>query len=177
MKQGYQGDSKATRGITMVAGALSQTSRSFASVGEFHPWKALLASWVAMSKRDDIEMLWAREDLSFREKFEAYLDGYTMTFDMYPVCQRQLFMRNDAYALMRDFMAVGEDMNRAAQKLLSAANEEFSNTGMGPDEIRRRRIEAAKRTLAAIERTRDQIRRDVGGSPQKADRRSHETSE
>lgn len=160
----------------MVAGTLSQTNRSFASVSEFDPWRVLLAYGVAMSKNDDIEKLWAREDLSFREKFEAYLDGYTMSFDMYPVCQRQLFMRNDAHALMRDFMVVGEDMNRAAQKLLNAPNEEFSGTGMGPHEIRRRRIEAAKRTLAAIERTRNQIRRDVGSSPQEADRRPDETS-
>ena len=137
----------------------------------------MLAYWVAMSRRDDIEKLWKREDLSFREKFEAYLDGYTMSFDMYPVCQRQLFMQNDAHALFRDFMAAGEDMNRAAQKLLNAPHEEFADVGLGPDEIRRRRIEAAKRTLAAIEHVRDRIGRDTGSTPQKAERRSRETAE
>jgi hypothetical protein len=138
----------------MVALPLSHTNRNSSRVRQISNWSAFHTFWVAMSRRDDIEELWKREDLSFEGKLDAYLDGYMMSFDMYPVCQRQLFMRNDAYALWRDFMAIGEDMNKAAQKLLKAPDEEFAGAGMGPDDIRRRRIEAAKRTLAAIERAR-----------------------
>jgi hypothetical protein len=141
----------------MVPRILSQTNRNLAaSVHNFFPWR-VLAYWIPMSRRDDIEKLWKREDLSIRGKFDAYLEGYMMAFDPYPVCKRQLYAKNDLYALLRDFFVIGEDMNKAAQKLLSASDSEFSEPGVGPDEIRRRRIEAAKRTLAAIERTRAKI--------------------
>ena len=112
---------------------------------------ALLGLCVRMMKKDDVKKLWEREELSIKDKLGAYLDGYMMSFDMYPVCERHLFIRNDAYALLRDFFAVGEDMNKAARRLLTASDEEFSETGVELNEIRKRRVEAAKRALAAIE--------------------------
>jgi hypothetical protein len=78
---------------------------------------------------------------------------------MYPICERHLFNRNDAYSLLKDFFAVGEDLNTELRKLLKAPDQEFSDTGLSLDEIRRRRIEIAKRTLAVLERTTGQIER------------------
>ncbi len=141
----------------MVALALSRTNRSSSRVDKLPSWRTLFAYWVAMSRHDDIKKLWERDDLSTREKFDAYLEGYLMAFDPYPVCNRQLFSKNDLHALLLDFFAVGDDMNKAAQKLVSAPDSEFAKTGLSPDEIRRRRIEAAKRTLAAIERAQSTI--------------------
>jgi hypothetical protein len=157
----------------MVAMTLSRTTRNTSSVRHFLNRNTLFAMWVAMSSRDDTEKLWKREGLSLKEKLDAYLDGYMMSFDMYPVCERHLFIRNDAYALLKDFFAVGEDVNKSLQKLLEASAEEFSDMGLEPDEIRRRRIEAAKRALTAIERTADQLKRaseranEADGGPRK----------
>lgn len=164
----------------MVATILSRTNRKPSRVRQFSYGSGLLALWMAMSRREEIEKLWKREDLSsIKEKLEAYLDGYMMSFDMYPVCERHLFVRNDAYALYKDFFAIADDMNNAAQKLLTAPDQEFADTGMGLDEIRRRRIEAAKRALATIERAREEIKRiagESGGSASQAtDGRSKET--
>jgi hypothetical protein len=143
-------------------------------------WSALLTYWVAMSRRDFIEKLWKREELSLRQKFDAYLEGYMMAFDPYPVCRPNLFAQNDAYALWLDFFAVGEDMNKAARKLLTAPDEEFAKfagkaSGVGQDGIRRRRIEAAKRTIAAIEQVRSRLERDAGRDPEQAYQRARET--
>lgn len=136
----------------MVAMTLSHTIRKPSRIRQFSYCNMLLVLWMAMGRRDHIEKLWKREDLSLKDKVHTYLDGYMMSFDMYPVCERHLFIQNDAYALLKDFFAVGEDMNRATQKLLTAPDEEFAGSGISKDEVRRRRIEAAKLALAAIER-------------------------
>ncbi len=139
----------------MDAIAFSHAERH--SVNVFVPSSsAFLAVCALMSKEDDIRKLWARIDLPLEDKLTAYLDGYMMAFDMYPVCERHLFVRNDAYALLRDFYAVGADVTEAFQKVLNASDQEFADTGLGPDEIRRRKIEITKRALAAIERATSQ---------------------
>ncbi len=161
----------------MVAITLSRKDRKPSRVRQLSYLSTVLALGMAMSRRDDIEKLWKREDLSLKEKLEAYLDGYMMSFDMYPVCERHLFARNDAHALLKDFFAVGQDVNKALQRLFETPDQEFSDTGLSPDDIRRRRIEVAKRTLAALERATTQIERASNGGTEKALRGSKESAD
>jgi hypothetical protein len=120
---------------------------------------AFLTLWMLMSNEDLLKKLWVRDDLSPKAKFEAYLDGYLMAFDPYPICKRQLFCKNDLHALLLDFFAVGNDMNKATQAFIAS---ESSAQDIADDEARRRAIEAAVRTLAAIERTKAKITQGDG---------------
>lgn len=94
-----------------------------------------------MSKRDDIKKLWERDELSPRQKFDAYLEGFALSFDFYPVCNRSVLAKNDAHALLEDFWAVSADVNRGVQEFL---NEPRDDKG--------REQRAAKRALEAIKR-------------------------
>jgi len=111
---------------------------------------SLRGFFALMSKYSDIKKLWEREELTPQEKFEAYLEGYTMSFDFYPVCERHLFAKNDAYAIWRDFLMVSSEINRGVQELIDSPV--LQGGSVGNDDITRRKIEAARRALEAIQR-------------------------
>ncbi|MGO9173458.1 MAG: hypothetical protein ACLP7P_16055 [Rhodomicrobium sp.] len=128
-------------------------NRSLSAVHRFSDWSALQAALlVLMSRREDIKRLWERDELSVREKFEAYLEGYLMSFDFYPVCERHLFARNDIGAILQDFWAISADVNRGVQDLIESGRA--AGDVVDSDEAKQRRVEAARRAIEAIQRAR-----------------------
>lgn len=114
-------------------------------------FRRLIVLLMAKRKRN----LELRKDPSkWEQQLNDYLDGYFMSLDIYPVCERHLFIKNDAYALLRDFWLVANDMNRAAHDFVAAPDEELAEPKVAEDEIRQRRIKAAQQALAAIRRKR-----------------------
>jgi hypothetical protein len=53
--------------------------------------------------------------MEWRDAFAAYLEGYLMSFDLYPVCDSELYERDDAKALAGDLAAILGDLECAAQ--------------------------------------------------------------
>lgn len=95
------------------------------------------------------------DDRSPAEKFWDYLDGYLFGFDLYPVCERHLFVKNDAYAILQDFWAVGAALNNSTQELIKSP-EVVLREQTADDDIRRRKIKAAKSAIAAIRSAKEQ---------------------
>jgi hypothetical protein len=57
------------------------------------------------------------------EAFRDYLDGFFNGIDLYPECPRETFLRNDAYALWRDFLRVAlEQEERRASHARAVAD-------------------------------------------------------
>jgi hypothetical protein len=88
------------------------------------------------------------------ERLDDYLDGYFLSFDFYPVCERHLYAKNDAYALLQDFWAVGNDLNSAVQTLIRRPEVTLKDSVVDSDDVRRRKIEAAKKAIEAIRQRR-----------------------
>lgn len=101
----------------------------------------------------------SKYDPSPAEKFWHYLDGYVFGFDLYPVCERQLFVKNDAYAILQDFWAVGSALNDATQELIESP-EAVMREKTADDDIRRKKIKAAKSAIAAIRSAKEQRSRE-----------------
>jgi hypothetical protein len=55
--------------------------------------------------------------LGWKSKLRDYLDGFLGAFDFHPVSRRNLFVRDDADALRRDWEKVGEDLRKAMKDM------------------------------------------------------------
>jgi hypothetical protein len=83
--------------------------------------KWLIVSILMSSSRDTAKLIESDSKRSpWEEKLKDYLDGYFMSFDYYPICERHIFARNDAYALLTDFSRVAMDISNSTSKLVSS---------------------------------------------------------
>jgi hypothetical protein len=82
-------------------------------------------------------------DKSFRE----YLDGYFNSYDFYPVCTRQVFARNDAYALWADFLKVADDLSYVTEEMIISPERFLGLESVDSEELSRRKKEAAQKGI------------------------------
>jgi hypothetical protein len=82
-------------------------------------------------------------DASFRD----YLDGYFNSFDYYPVCTRQLFLPNDAYALWSDYMKVAEDFSQSTNRLVQSPRDHLVLEGLTDEEVKAKNDAATQEAL------------------------------
>lgn len=108
-----------------------------------------LNSLIVFSKRETKESNASEPE----NAFEDYLDGYFNSFDFYPVCTRQLFQRNDAYALWQDFVKVKEDLLFATNQLVSDPVQHLRFEGLTNEKIRDQNDEATKKAVEILVKT------------------------
>jgi hypothetical protein len=108
-----------------------------------------LTSLIVFSKRESKQSNAGEPE----NAFEDYLDGYFNSFDFYPVCTRQLFQRNDAYALWQDFVKVKEDLLFATNQLVSDPVQHLRFEGLTNEEIRNQNDEATKKAVEILVKT------------------------
>jgi hypothetical protein len=112
-------------------------------------WPQLTAIITAMTgkqreKSASLRRAWYAD---FDSKFRAYLDGYFLSFDFYPTCERHLFIRNDAYALWSDFMRVASEVSESSAKLISSPERFAELTYESNHDFQRARREATDRAI------------------------------
>ena len=137
----------------MAAVAANTCARDKRS-GRLYLWVAGLFGLLAsvMYPRDRLDRLRGRASGGDPSaEFQAYLDGYFNAFDLYPVCERHMFAKNDVYALLRDFWAVGNDLTSATLRALVSPARELTVDGRSRDELARRKTTAAQEAVRAIE--------------------------
>lgn len=69
--------------------------------------------------------------LKLSDHWRAFLQGYAMSLDLFPVPPRDLYFRDDAEALRSDAEKLAGDMRRAMEKV--AAETDTQETG-GPND-------------------------------------------
>jgi hypothetical protein len=84
--------------------------------------------------------------------FNDYLDGYFNSFDFYPVCTRQVFARNDAYALWSDFMKVADDLSFSTENMITYPERFMALGKISGEELEKRKSKAAINGLKKIAR-------------------------
>lgn len=89
------------------------------------------------------------ENRTPHEIFSDYLDGYLFGTDLYPICYKHLFAKNDAYALLKDFGAVGAALSKATQLYISSPHSDSATI----EDVRRRRVETARRAIESLLKT------------------------
>jgi hypothetical protein len=82
--------------------------------------------------------------------FHDYLDGYFNSFDFYPVCTRQVFVRNDAFALWQDFMKVAGDFSRASEQLVISPEKYLKLGAISNEKLEKRKRQAAKSSIRRV---------------------------
>jgi hypothetical protein len=86
----------------------------------------------------------------FETKFRSYLDGYFLSFDFYPACERHLFIQNDAFALWSDFVRVASELSESTAKLISSP-EKFAELTYQPNyDFERAKQEATRRAIERV---------------------------
>ncbi len=106
---------------------------------------------VFMSKvKNDDKSSPAKDPSTWEERFRDYLDGYFLSFDFYPVCERHLFVKNDAYALLRDFWAIGVDLNKATKEFIASPEKVLAGSSVDADDLKRRKVQTAQKAIEAI---------------------------
>jgi hypothetical protein len=90
------------------------------------------------------------ERVSPQRALSDYLDGYFNSFDFYPVCERHLFVRNDAFALWTDFMRIYDDLSQSTADLINHTERFVDADLLGTDELKAYQREAAKRALQRL---------------------------
>jgi len=143
--------------IAFPAPYVYDTSQKRIDRAEFrNKLRGLIVLLMASSKRKHNPDL-LKDPSTWEQRLNDYLDGYFMSLDMHPVCERHLFIRNDAYALLHDFWSVANDMNKATRDFVAAPDEGSADHKVAEDEIRQRRIKAAQKALSAIKRKRHPV--------------------
>lgn len=87
-----------------------------------------------------------------------FLDGYFNSADHYPVCTRQLFTRNDAFALWSDFVKISEDFSGSTQNMIFSPERFLDLESLTSGEITTRKKSAA---AGAVEKIAERIKSDV----------------
>ncbi len=80
-------------------------------------------------------------------EFHDYLDGYFNSFDFYPVCTRQAFVRNDAYALWLDFMKVAGDFSKASERLVNSPEQFLKLGAISGEKLEKLKRQAARQSV------------------------------
>lgn len=105
-----------------------------------------LASLIVFSKREANEPI-ANEP---ENAFEDYLDSYFNSFDFYPVCSRQVFQRNDAFALWQDFLLVNADLLNSCDQLNSNPKSYLNLEGWTEEDVKTRKEQIAREIQSRI---------------------------
>lgn len=82
--------------------------------------------------------------------FENYLDSYFNSFDYYPVCSRQVFQRNDAFALWQDFLLVTTDLMTSSDRLISNPKNYLNLEGWTEEDVKTRKEQIAREIQSRI---------------------------
>jgi hypothetical protein len=114
---------------------------------------AMVFNWVKSTRKNP------QNPDELESSFQDYLDGYFNSFDYYPVCTRQIFARNDAYALWVDFMKVAGDLSNATGEMITSPERFLALGSISGEELKKRKQQAATK---ALERTIEQA--TVGSS-------------
>jgi hypothetical protein len=105
-----------------------------------------LTSLIVFSKRENKES----SAIEPENAFEDYLDSYFNSFDFYPVCSRQVFHRNDAFALWQDFLVVTNDLLTSSDRLNSNPKNYLSLVGWTEEDVKTRKEQIAREIQSRI---------------------------
>jgi hypothetical protein len=78
------------------------------------------------------------------DRFQDFLDGYFNSFDYYPACTRNVFARNDAYALWSDFLKIAGDVSQATEQLVISPERFMELGAISDDDLEKLKKQAAK---------------------------------
>lgn len=152
---GNQANNKTRRRTGMLAYATPYAFAQKSSVFALLPLSlvCLMGIVSAMSKSEDNQRKKTHNYPSPSERFSDFLDGYICGFDMYPVCGRQVYINREPHALLKAFWAVGSALNASTQEIIINPKTSANSSLTSEDEIRKRRIETARKAIEAIRQT------------------------
>jgi hypothetical protein len=105
-----------------------------------------LTSLIVFSKRETKES----NTVDRENAFDDYLDSYFNSFDFYPVCSRQVFHRNDAFALWQDFLFVTSDLLISSDRLNSNPKNYLNLKGWTEEDVKARKEQIAREIQSRI---------------------------
>lgn len=70
------------------------------------------------------------------DKFQAFLEGYSMAFDIFPVPYRKLYEDDPAEAMRKDWEAIASDMNKVLNDFDITGDNNHESRNLRNDESR-----------------------------------------